>query len=206
MRKQENSFGILEIIFIVLIILIFIGSFGQVDITLEKGTKESDEAQNNLSKLQARHKKLKALIEKKEQLNIKLNTKFKRIYFGVRFVLASLYIGYNALLYFVFNITNLGDLLNWNEFAVIVIALFSFIAFGTFAHVKDFIQNIKIRLESRTYNKYVNITEQLESHKLEVNKLTATITKTQFEPKSQEIIEATKVTANNGHSIPPTAD
>jgi len=165
------------VFFIVLLIIIFIASFGQVNIAVEKEDKVSDEEKSDLTKLQRRHKKLKALIQEKEALYVKLNKRFKRIYFGVRFVLATLYVGYNALLYFAFKITNLGDLLNWNQFAVILIALFSFIAFGTFANVKDFIQNIKMRLESRTYNKYVNITEQLKTHKEEELKLTATITK-----------------------------
>jgi hypothetical protein len=177
MRRQENSFGFWEILFIVVIIIVFIASLGQVAIPLEKEIKVKDEDKNDLTKLKVRHKKLKKLISKKEALNINLNKKFKRIYFGVRFVLASLFVGYNALMYFVFNINKLGDLLNWNQFALIIMALFSFIAFGTLANVRDFIQNIKMRLESKTFKKYVDITEQIETHKEEAIKLTATITK-----------------------------
>ena len=201
MSKEESNNSLLIVIIIVIVIIIYIGSFGQVDITLEKGSKENDKAKNNLSKLQARHKKLKELIQKKEQLNIKLNKKFKRIYFGVRFVLAALYVGYNALLYFVFKITNLGDLLNWNEFAVIVIALFSFIAFGTFANVKDFIYNIKMKLEVKTYNKYIDINEQLEAHIEEATKLTATITKTQLKISKKEDIQDVVVVESNDEIV-----
>jgi hypothetical protein len=182
MSEQEKNNTFLLILVIVIAIIIYVGSFGQVDLTIERGgTKQIDDVKNNLNKLQSRHKKLKALIQKKESLNIKLNKKFKRIYFGVRFVLASLFVGYNALLYFVFKITNLGDLLNWNQFALVVMALFSFIAFGTLANVKGFIENIKMRLESRTYHKYVNITEQLEIHKEDEMKLTASITKSKMQ-------------------------
>ena len=188
MSKKENSVGVFEILFIVLLIIIFIASFGQVNIAVEKEDKVNDDEKNDLTKLQARHKKLKALIQRKEALYIKLNKRFKRIYFGVRIVLATLYIGYNALLYFALKITNLGGILNWNQFAVIIIALFSFIAFGTFANIKDFIQNIKMRLESRTYNKYVNITEQLGIHKEEELQLTATITKKQLNISNQRNI------------------
>jgi hypothetical protein len=192
MSKEENSFGFWEILIIVVIIIIFIVSFGQMDIALDKESTDKEEKEkerDNLTRLQARHKKLKELIKKKEELYLKLNKKFKRIYFGVRFVLASLYVGYNASLYFVFKITNLADLLNWNQFALIVIALFSFIAFGTLANVQDFINNIKMRLESRTYDKYVDITEQLEVHKNEELFLTASITSTQLKISNQEIIE-----------------
>jgi hypothetical protein len=191
MRRQENSFGFWEILFIVVIIIVFIASLGQVAIPLEKEIKVKDEGENDLTKLQVRHKKLKELISKKEALNINLNKKFKRIYFGVRFVLASLFVGYNALMYFVFNINKLGDLLNWNQFALIIMALFSFIAFGTLANVRDFIQNIKMRLESKTFNKYVDITEQIETHKEEAIKLTATITKRQINISKLPVIENT---------------
>ena len=189
MRRQENSFGFWEILFIVVIIIVFIASLGQVAIPLEKEIKVKDEDKNDLTKLKVRHKKLKKLISKKEVLNINLNKKFKRIYFGVRFVLASLFVSYNALMYFVFNINKLGDLLNWNQFALIIMALFSFIAFGTLANVRDFIQNIKMRLESKTFNKYVDITEQIETHKQEAMKLTATITKGQINISKQSVVE-----------------
>ncbi|TYC08458.1 hypothetical protein ES677_14350 [Bizionia gelidisalsuginis] len=191
MSEQEKNNTFLIILVIVIVIIIYVGSFGQVDLTLEKVSKQNDEVKDNLNRLQSRHKKLKDLIQKKEALNLKLNKKFKRIYFGVRLVLASIYLGYNTMLYFVFNITNLGDILNWNQFALMVIALFSFIAFGTFTNVKDFIENIKMRLESRTYNKYVDITEQLEAHKEEVTELTATITKTteQIQISNQPVAE-----------------
>jgi len=189
MRRQENSFGFWEILFIVVIIIVFIASLGQVAIPLEKEIKVKDEGENDLTKLQVRHKKLKELISKKEALNINLNKKFKRIYFGVRFVLASLFVSYNALMYFAFNINKLGDLLNWNQFALIIMALFSFIAFGTLANVRDFIQNIKMRLESKTFNKYVDITEQIETHKQEAMKLTATITKGQINISKQSVVE-----------------
>lgn len=191
MRRQENSFGFWEILFIVVIIIVFIASLGQVAIPLEKEIKVKDEGENDLTKLQVRHKKLKELISKKEVLNINLNKKFKRIYFGVRFVLASLFVSYNALTCFVFNINKLGDLLNWNQFALIIMALFSFIAFGTLANVRDFIQNIKMRLESKTFNKYVDITEQIETHKEEAIKLTETITKRQINISKLPVIENT---------------
>ncbi|REH54731.1 hypothetical protein C7448_102255 [Tenacibaculum gallaicum] len=187
-RKKSNNSFLLALV-IVVVIIIYVASLGQVDVTLEKSNKQSDEEKNSLSKLQARHKKLKELIQRKEELNIKLNKKFKRIYFGVRFVLASLFVGYNLSLYFLFKITKLGDLLNWNQFALIIMALFSFIAFGTLANVKEFVQNIKMRLELRTYDKYKNITEQIENHKGEAIKITASIAETELKISKQTVVE-----------------
>lgn len=186
-NKSYNSF--LIVLAIVIVIIIYVASLGQVEVTLEKSTKENDEENNSLSKLQLRHKKLKELIQRKEQLNIKLNKKFNRIYFGVRFVLASLFIGYNLILYFVFKITKLGDLLNWNQLVLIIMALFSFIAFGTLTNVKEFVQNIKMRLELRTYDKYRDITEQLENHKEEVTKITTSIAEAKLKISKQTVVE-----------------
>jgi hypothetical protein len=57
--------------------------------------------------------------------------------------------------------------------------------------VRDFIQNIKMRLESKTFNKYVDITEQIETHKEEAIKLTETITKRQINISKLPVIENT---------------
>ncbi|WP_422091036.1 hypothetical protein [Tenacibaculum ovolyticum] len=193
MSKEENNNTFIIIIVVVIVIIIYVVTLGLINIAEEREEKQEEkrnnDTKNNLSKLQSRYEKLKTLIQKKEKLNIKLNKKFKRIYFGIRFVLASLYVSYNAMLFFVFKITKIGDLLNWNQFALIIIALFSFIAFGTLTNVKDFIQNIKMRLESKTYDKYVNITEQLEIHKDEEIKLNNIIAKTQLSIPPQENTE-----------------
>lgn len=189
MNKDKSYNSFLIVLVIVIVIIIYVASLGQVEVTLEKSTKENDEENNSLNKLQLRHKKLKELIQKKEQLNIKLNKKFNRIYFGVRFVLASLFTGYNLILYFVFKITKLGDLLNWNQLVLIIMALFSFIAFGTLTNVKEFVQNIKMRLELRTYNKYRDITEQLENHKEEVTKITTSIAEAKLKISKQTVVE-----------------
>ena len=182
-HKEDGSSWLerfLLILTVVVLIIIFVATLGQIDIPLEKGKRDSDEETDTLSKLQTRHKKLKAIIQRKEALNIKLNKKFKFYYFCVRFGLASLYVGCNVLLYFVFNITKLGDILNWNQLVIIVITLFSFLTFGTFTNVKEYIQTIKMRLEIKTYKKYLNITDQLETHKGEQSTLIASISKVQL--------------------------
>lgn len=201
MNKEKSNNSFLIVLVIVLVIIIYVASLGQVDVTLEKSNDEDAKEKNSLSNLQIRHKKLKKLIQKKEQLNIRLNKKFKRIYFGVRFVLASLFVGYNLLLYYTFKITQLGDLLNWNQFVLIIMALFSFIAFGTLANVKEFIQNIKMRLELRTYRKYKDITEQLENHKKEVVKISASIVEAESKICERAVIENSVLIEDKGKII-----
>lgn len=187
--KKEKDNNILLIITIVIVILIFIGSFGQVNIAIEKEEKPSNTNESYLNSLQKEYQKLKALIKQKEALNIRLNKKFKRIYFGVRLGLTLVYLGYNALLFFIFKITALGDLLNWNQLAIIIISIFSFIAFGTFANVKEYIHNLKMKLESSVYKKHVNLNDELIIHKQKAIKLTTTINKVQLKLSTQNNYE-----------------
>ena len=201
MNKKNSNNNFLIVLVIVLVIIIYVASLGKVDVTLEKSNNQNDEEKNNLSKLKTRHKKLERLIQQKQELSIKLNKKFKRIYFGVRLVLSSLFVGYNLLLYFFFNITNLGDLLNWNQFALIIMALFSFITFGSFANVKEFVQNIKMRLELRTYDKYKDIIKQLENHKEEVIEITASITESKLKISNQIVVDDTILKESNDGMI-----
>jgi hypothetical protein len=175
MSKQEEDYGFLALMIIVIIIVVSILTFGKVDFLEEP---RQSEAEKQLGNLKARHRRLKLLIEQKEELNKKINRKFKRIYFGVRFVLASIYLGLNAFLYFVFNVRDIGEILSWNELALLVLALSSFLAFGTFASVKDFVHGIKMKLEVGIFRKHISIENEILEHKNEINKLTATITKT----------------------------
>ena len=168
MAKKENNNTFLIILIIIIVIIIYIASLGQVNIIQNNFTEEKEK---NISKLNRIHQRLKILIEKKEDLNKKLNKKFKWIYFGVRFGLTTIYIGFNIVLYTIFNITDIGEILNWNEAAIIMITLFSFLTFGTFANVNSFIQNIKMKLEIRIYNRYENLNDEILMHKSEENLL-----------------------------------
>ncbi|MEN8191898.1 MAG: hypothetical protein ABFS12_03720 [Bacteroidota bacterium] len=163
MKSKENEYTLIIILIIVGIIIIYLVTFGQFDIS-EK-IKNADNFDDE--KLTSKHQRLKNLIEKKEALNKKLNRKFKFIYFGVRVVLSSLYLGFNAVLYFVFKIREVGEILNWNEFTLIILSLLSFITFGSFTNIKKFVYDLKLKLETWVYGKYINIDEQISLHKIE---------------------------------------
>lgn len=162
MAKKDSNNTFLIILIIIIVIIIYIASLGQVNIIQNNVFNEKEK---NISKLKRRHQKLQTLIEKKEDLNKKLNKKFKWIYFGVRFGLTSIYISFNIILYSFFNITVIGEILNWNEAAIIIITLFSFLTFGNFTNVSNFVQAIKMKLEIRIYSKYVNLNNEINSHK-----------------------------------------
>ncbi|WP_298367592.1 hypothetical protein [uncultured Lutibacter sp.] len=172
-EENERGSNILFIIFVIIIFaIIYIASLGNITISEKEKIKEKEK---DLSKLKNRHHKLKEIVEKKEVLNKKLNKRFKLIYFGVRLGFLSLYVGYNFILYFFNLINGLDDFLNYNELALIVISIFSFLTFGTFANLSKFIQDIKMKLEVRTYNKYVNIDEEIKKDKKEIKSLSVSI-------------------------------
>lgn len=184
-EENERGSNILFIIFVIIIFaIIYIASLGNITISEKEKIKEKEK---DLSKLKNRHNKLKEIVEKKEVLNKKLNKRFKLIYFGVRLGFLSLYVGYNFILYFFNLINGLDDFLNYNELALIVISIFSFLTFGTFANLSKFIQDIKMKLEVRTYNKYVDLDEVIKKNKKEMKSLSISI-----QTKETQLIEDKK--------------
>jgi len=180
--EEGSDWGFWLTILIVVGIVIYILSLGTIDVS-ESRAKEN-KGDNPLDKLKTRHEKLSFLIKEKEKLYKKLKRRFRLIYSGVRAVLVLIYLGLNALLYFVFNITNFGDILNWNELALIVMVMISFIAFGTFTSVRSFVEGIKLRLEVIIFSKYENIEKEILNLKVEATTIQSSIsTETKQFPK-----------------------
>ncbi len=161
-RKSNKVAWIWIILIVVIVIVIYFLSLGKINISESGSLKEFKDTKEQAKK---RHEKLLDLIAQKEELKIKLNRRFRVTYFAVRLILSCLFMGYNAVLFFVFEVKNLGDLLNWNELFLIGFALISFLTFGSMKNLNDFILGLKIRLENIVYGKYVNIEEQIIKHK-----------------------------------------
>ncbi|MCT4664933.1 MAG: hypothetical protein N4A45_06835 [Flavobacteriales bacterium] len=171
MKRSDWKNIIIGVLIILLVILLFIFTLGQADLTTkdsELEDKEDLKRKHAVSNLQYRHQKLKVIVEKKEGLWKKLRRIFSIIYFGVRLSLSAIYIGFNVILYYEFNITKLSELLNWNQLALLVISLVSFMIFGTIANVKEFISKIKYWLELKIFSKYVDINQQITKHENEM--------------------------------------
>lgn len=154
MRQEKDGLSTLEIILIILIIVIIILTYvitiGYVDILKKLEQKEELAIENGaneifdrieiqgdtvvkdeekLSKLHYRHSRVKGIISKSELINGKLNRRFKLIYGGVKVIMISLFIGFVSILYFGFDIKELGEILTWiGAFAMITVvaSFFSF--------------------------------------------------------------------------------
>lgn len=163
MKDKNRSWWFLIVIGVIIVILVYLFSFGYFNLSdeSESDNKSIEEDIDPLVKLKTRHKKYVELAQKRRELREKLNKKFKRIYLAVRLGLCFLYIGLNLTLYFSFGVQNLGDILNWNELALLILAFISFATFGTLANLKEFIDGIKIKLENRIFGKHLNIDDKL---------------------------------------------
>jgi hypothetical protein len=155
---------------LIVAIVVYIASLGRLNVTSHDGAKRK-ELNDDKEKTRARHRKLLSLIQQKRNLADKLRRRFKLAYFFVRIGLVGIFVVYDVALYRFFKIKTLGEILNWNEAALIVVALSSFVTFGSFANVRGFVDGCKIRLENIVYGKYVDIEDQIDEHKQEDKEL-----------------------------------
>lgn len=178
MSKKESSVNWFVVVLIIfLFIIVYLATFGQVNINVENNKVIKDSAEV-LSKLKIRHQKLKALIDKKEQLSKKLKLRFRLAYISVRLLFVGIFVSYNGILYYGYGLKELGVLLNWNELALIGVTLISFISFGSLASLKDFLDNVRMKLEVWVYSKKVFIDDDIQTHKVEVKQIALNISNT----------------------------
>jgi hypothetical protein len=160
-EEEKILIWILVIILIILTYIIYTASLGQIDITPHK---DNEPLIDKKRLAEERHRKLLGLIEQKQELKLKLEKRFRYSYLAVRILFVLMYLGFNALLFFFLEITDLGTLLKWSEVLLIIIIIINFITFGTITNLKNVIAYFRNRIENWVYGKYVNIDEQIEKH------------------------------------------
>ncbi|OIQ24112.1 hypothetical protein [Lacinutrix sp. MedPE-SW] len=185
MSENKGLTNLEIILIIVVIILVYVMTIGYVDLIdrLEEKEEraeikelEKNEEKIPLSKLKYRHTRIKDIISKNEAVNNKLNRRFKLIYNSVKVIMVLLFFGFVFTLYFGFGVTDLGQLLTWLGGVTILLGLASFIAFGTLNGVSDFINSIKMKLESSIRSKCLSIEEKLPIYREEEKMLAEAIT------------------------------
>lgn len=162
-KRESNIPTIIIVIVIIVLLLLFITSLGKFNPS--NIGKIPDEYKDSKEEAKRKHKKLSELIAKQEALNIKLNKKFKQIYFFVRIGMVLLWFGLLSLFYFFGVINNLGDVLNYSEASILILLILNFITFGTITDLKNFIDIIKIKTENWVYGKYAGIENKIETNK-----------------------------------------
>ena len=168
--KENNEIrNILIVILVVIIIVGFILSLGQLNIT--KLEAFPPEIKEDKEKAKLRHKRLSVILQKQETLNLKLQKKFKQIYFFIRLGLVILWFIILLGFYLGNFIHNLGDVLNYSEASLFLLILVNFLTFGTLMNLENYINLIKIKTQNLVYGKYIKLEDQIEVNRTELNLL-----------------------------------
>ena len=197
MRISKIFTNLELVLIIVIVILIYIITFGKVNFSDKVEDKEERKEKRPLSSLKHRHKRLKDIIAKQGEVSKKLNKRFKFIYNSVKIVMVLLFLAVIVTLYFVFNVTNLGQLSTLIGALTMLMVMASFLAFGTLNGVSDFNNSIKMKLESSILSKCIAIEERLPIYKQEEKMLAEAISI----QEKEILIHNKKVIDNNTFSI-----
>jgi hypothetical protein len=170
MRKKNSDIAtFLIVLLVIVVIIIFVVSLGSVNPSdigkIPQAFKDSKE------EAKRRHQKLVELIKKQEALKIKLNKKFKRIYFFVRVGLVILWLTALYICYFLGLIKTLGDALNYSEASILILIVFNFLTFGTLTNLENYLHLVKTKTENWIYGKYLTIENKIETNKSELTVL-----------------------------------
>jgi len=171
-RKKYHRNEIAIAVFIILIIIIFLFTFGKV------GTddfKTPEEFKEDKEKAKKRNTKLRALIEKKWELQQKLDRKFRYIFFFVRVGLLGIWAATIYGFYYLGFIHNLGDFLNYSHASILGLVTLNFLTFGTLTNLNNYLDLIKMRTRNWVYGKYVNLEDSIDQNQEEANQLTVQI-------------------------------
>jgi hypothetical protein len=157
--KHVNNIVIAVII--IIIVLIYLGTFGQVDITDKDERKRQFVEKQKLA--EHRHRKLLLLLLQKTELKSKLDRKFKIAYFLSRVILVALYITLNFVSYYFGGANSLEKLLSWNQIAIIIIAAVGFLFYKKLIAIPQVITYFKLRIENWVYGKYLNLPTDIQT-------------------------------------------
>lgn len=173
--KTPIGLIILVIIIVVIFFIVYIATLGKVGTSGPENLPE--ECNDTIEQAKKRHAKLKILIDKQENLKIRLDKLFKRIYFSVRLILVLLWFSLIYVLYYFGYVYDLGAILNYSEASILILFVLNFLTFGSISNLKDFIDFIKTKVENIIYGRYVKIDEKINLNKVEEERLRKDIEK-----------------------------
>ena len=164
-NKLEWYWWVIIILIAIIAILLFVGTFGAIDVTTEK--EKPKEKRTTREEILIKHKKLlETLIQKRERIYSTRKRIYDIVYFIVRFLFVSAWVTGNLVLYFKFGVHDLGTILNYNNALIIVLIAFVFLVWGKLSALNDWIKVFEKRLELWIFHKYVKLPELIESNKI----------------------------------------
>jgi len=180
MKQKNKALNITLIVLgVILLIIVFAITLGKSTPKLtskekkplEKKNREPKSIEQNKKLIQNRYQKIQQVISKKETLKIKLDRIYKRSVNGFKIALVLLILIYNSIAYFLLELKNLGDIVNWNEAAILVIGFALFLLYDSVKDLKETGNDFKMKIKIRIYGKYINIDKSIEKSKSELKLL-----------------------------------
>lgn len=106
-NKLEWYWWVIIILIAIIAILLFVGSFGAIDVTTVK--EKPKEKRSTREEIIIKHKKLlETFIEKREKAYKTRKRIYDIVYFSIRFLFVSAWLTGNLLLYYKFGVHDLG--------------------------------------------------------------------------------------------------
>lgn len=151
MAKTQNNelewyWWVIIVLIAIIAILLFVGSFGTVDIN--SGNNKPAKPKFTNQEILIKHEKLlKALIEKREKIYKKRKQIYSIVYFSIRFILIGAWMLGNVMLYYKFGVIELGTIIDYNNALFILIFVFIFLFWGKISTMQNLISLFEKRLE-----------------------------------------------------------
>ncbi|HYW96373.1 MAG TPA: hypothetical protein VE870_12345 [Bacteroidales bacterium] len=176
MVEQEQAQNVKWYIWVIIIlvaiiaILLYVGTFGNVDITSEnKGQEKSLKPKPTNCEIKSKHEKLlNELIQKREKIYVARRRIYKIVYFSIRLIAVSIWVFGNLLLYFEFGIHDIGTIIDYNNGLIILLVAVVFLLWGILGSVKEWIKMFEKRLELWIFKKFIKLPELIEKNRLEL--------------------------------------
>jgi len=169
---KENKINWPLLILLICIFALLIAlSFGKLDVMEELSDRESFEERR--LRAEARNRRLKMLIEKKQAVKKKLIRKFKWIYFS----LASTFILFIAVIQFILFLVH-SNIIIWDTIFTSGFLFLYTIYFRKKFSLIELVKFCEIKIQNKVFGKYVTIDEQIEKHQEEVKDLEQSLSAT----------------------------
>lgn len=169
-NKLEWYWWVIIILIAIIAILLFVGSFGTIDVTSVK--EKPKEKRSTKEEIIEKHKVLlQSLIQRRENVYRTRKAIYNIVYFIIRLLFVGLWVSGNLLLYFKFGIHDLGAIMNYNNALIIVFIAFVFLFWGKLSSMNDWIKFFEIKLELWIFQKYIHLPEIIENNKIALIKI-----------------------------------
>jgi putative copper export protein len=168
-KKAKKRFPIWAIILIALLIVIglvvFIGTFGKVNIGKSMAPEDFRESKSNAL---LRYERYQAVLNKRLDLKKKLDRIHKYIYLSVRVIFVLVWAGLIFFGYTINYINDLEDILNYSEALLLIILVFNFLCFGSLTNMNRMLDSLRTIVKNRVYRKYINLEEIIQRNESEL--------------------------------------